>query len=347
MEASRFTAARRKPVDLSSFTPVRERLREAGESLPLILEPAQTGVVLADWASDHREKIESDLARNGAILFRGFGLSSIAEFESVATSITGGLYGGYGDLPRAGKSRNIYASTPYPADRSILFHNESSHLSSWPMKIAFCCLVASEQGGETPLLDCREICRKMRQTLLEKFLRLGVMYVRNFGAGLDVSWQQFFHTEDKSAVEDICKSEGLECEWKSEDGLRIRHRTSAVAFHPRTGEQVFFNQVQLHHPYCLGEDVRESLLSIFREEDLPRNVYYGDGSIIEDSVMQELDELFWSLDVELPWQVGDIILLDNMLTAHGRKPFSGSREVVVAMGQMIDRAALTAAALSN
>jgi alpha-ketoglutarate-dependent taurine dioxygenase len=347
METSKFAIGRRKPVDLSSFSPVREHLPEGGGTLPLILEPAHAGAMLSDWAGQHRDEIEAYLSRHGAILFRGFGLSTIAHFESVATSITGGLYGGYGDLPRAGASENIYASTPFPNDMSILFHNESSHLSSWPMKIAFFCMIPSQTGGETPLLDCREICREMRPALLEKFARLGVTYVRNFGDGLDVSWQQFFRTEDRSAVEETCKAEGLECEWKTGNGLRIRHRTHAVATHPRTAEQIFFNQIQLHHPYCLGKDVRESLLSIYHEEDLPRNVYYGDGSVIEDSVMEELDELYWRLDVELPWQAGDIILLDNMLTAHARKPFSGDRKICVAMGQMMERSTLLATTVTN
>ena len=261
MENTKIPLRRRKELNLSTLNPVRSSPLLAGRNLPAVFEPLEPGVILAEWAEGNRPFIESNLNQAGAILFRDFDLHSLSDFETAASGVFQELYGGYGDLPRAGASQKIYASTPYPPDRPILFHNESSHLSSWPTKIAFFCMQAAPQGGETPLLDCREVCREIRPALLERFASKGLMYVRNFGEGLDVSWQQFFHTDHKSAVEQSCKDEGLECEWKPKNGLRIRHRTQAVSLHPRTGEQVFFNQVQLHHPYCLGPEVRASLLS--------------------------------------------------------------------------------------
>ena len=344
MGASRIPIGRRKAVDLASFSPVNCHLYNSQKSLPLVIEPVETGtVVLSDWAKENRPLIESYLYKHGAILFHNFGLRTVADFENAAGSVAQELYGGYGDLPRQGASVNIYKSTPYPPDKAILFHNESSHLNSWPTKIAFFCIQSAKEGGNTPIMDCREVCREMRPELLERFAAKGLMYVRNFGEGLDVSWQQFFHTSDKAEVERICAAEHVECEWKPNDGLRVRHRTMAVATHPRTKERVFFNQVQLHHTSCLDADVRSSLLSIFTEEDLPRNVYYGDGSPIEDAVMEELGELFWRLSVEAPWTEGDMVVLDNMLVAHARKPYVGERQIAVAMGDMIDSAAYQAA----
>ncbi len=163
------------------------------------------------------------------------------------------------------------------------------------------------------------------------------MYVRNYTNGLDVDWQEFFKTTDKSAVEDYCKKAFIDFEWKNDDSLKTRQVCRAVAPHPKTGETVFFNQVQLHHVSCLESSVRASLLAMFREEDLPRNCYYGDGSPIEDSVMQELLEVYRHSAVNFPWQEGDILMLDNMLTAHGRNPFAGPRKIVVAMGEMMSK----------
>jgi hypothetical protein len=39
--------------------------------------------------------------------------------------------------------------------------------------------------------------------------------------------------------------------------------------------------------------------------------------------------------VAFPWQKGDILLLDNMLVAHGRAPYAGPRKVVVAMAEPV------------
>jgi len=68
---------------------------------------------------------------------------------------------------------------------------------------------------------------------------------------------------------------------------------------------------------------------------MPRNVYYGDGSPIEDEVMEKLGELFWATSVKFPWQEGDLIMVDNMLVAHARLPYVGPRKILVAMGEMI------------
>ncbi|NEP63479.1 MAG: condensation protein, partial [Symploca sp. SIO2G7] len=142
-------------------------------------------------------------------------------------------------------------------------------------------------------------------------------------------------TTDKAIVEDYCRQAGMEFEWLSGNGLRTRKVRPAITKHPKTGEQVFFNQLQLHHISCLEAAVRESLLSVFGEENLPRNVYYGDGSPIEDSTMAEIGAIYQEAQVSFPWQQGDILMLDNMLTAHARNPYVGSRKIVVAMGEMI------------
>src|SRR5215203_1488400 len=118
---------RRKSVNLSEQALVRAT-SEPGQTLPLVMEPASSGVDLADWAQVNRALINGHLHEHGAILFRGFELASVAEFERVAAAVYTELYGGYGDLPRVGASDKIYKSTPYPSDKPILFHNESSHL---------------------------------------------------------------------------------------------------------------------------------------------------------------------------------------------------------------------------
>ncbi len=232
-------------------------------------------------------------------------------------------------------SARVYGSTPYPSDQPILFHNESSHLPRWPMKQFFFSVIAAQKGGETPLLDCREIYAALDPTIRRTFEEKGLVYIRNFN-GFDVPWHEFFRTTDKARVERACHDAGMDCEWTGDDSLRIRQRSRAVARHPKTGETVFFNQVQLHHISCIDPKTRASLRTLFKEGDMPRNVYYGDGTPIEDSVMDAIAELYWKKAKMFPWLPGDIIMLDNMLTAHARMPFEGPRKIVVAMGEMMN-----------
>jgi alpha-ketoglutarate-dependent taurine dioxygenase len=326
----------RKAVDLTAFSPVRETLLNEDQSLPLLIEPVSDNVDLAKWLQANKESVADKKFRHGGILFRGFGLNSPQEFEHAAASICTELFAEYGDLPREGVARNVYSSTPYPEDKSILYHNESSHLGSWPATISFFCSIAPIEGGATPIVDCRKVYEGLNASVRQKFAEQGLLYVRNFCRGLDVSWQRFFGTDSRAAVEESCHRQGMTCEWTSGGSLRVKRRSRAVLQHPKTGEMSFFGQVQLHHVHCLDPDVQRSLLSIFRPEELPRNVYYGDGSPIEDSVIDHIGETYEKYAVRFKWMQGDLITLDNMLIAHGRDPFSGPRKIMVALGDLVD-----------
>jgi len=326
---------RRKAVDLSQFNPIRESQLNDGQPLPLIMEPAADQVDLADWARHNRDYINGKLHQHGGVLFRGFGLKTPVDFERAAASVYNEIYSEYGDLPREGVAGKIYHSTPYPEDKMILYHNESSHMNAWPTRISFFCVIAAKEGGCSPIVDCRKVYQQLDPAVREKFENLGLMYVRNFSEGLDVSWQQFFQTKDRAVVEEACQKQGFIAEWYGKDNLRVRQRCRGVLRHPVTGEISFFNQVQLHHVHCLDRETRESLLSIFEREDLPRHVYYGDGSPIEDSVMDHIGELYELNAVRFPWREGDMVTLDNMITAHARDPFVGPRKIVVALGDLV------------
>jgi alpha-ketoglutarate-dependent taurine dioxygenase len=338
---------RRKEINLTNFMQVNLQDRRLSQeklvkksyfnetTYPLIIQPAIDDLDLIHWAQGNLEVIEEELSKYGSLLFRDFGVNSVAAFEQFVQTIRPDLYGDYGDLPREEVSGNVYHSTPYPENKTILFHNESSHLHRWPMKQWFHCIKAAQEGGETPIVDCRKIYQRLDPQIRECFKQKQLMYVRNFFEGLDVSWQSFFHTNDKTVVEAYCRKASLDFEWTAHNGLRTYQICPGVARHPKTGEMVFFNQIQLHHMSCLEPDVRDSMLSLFSEQDLPRQVYYGDGSPIEDAVMQEISNVYWETAVSFTWQEGDILMLDNMLTAHARNPFKGERKIVVALAEMI------------
>ena len=127
---------------------------------PIMLTPAVDNVDLAAWCASHKDELDGHFDKYGAVLFRGFDLDDAADFEAVASSIASDLFAEYGDLPPEAASERIYGSTPYPPDKMILFHNESSHLSSWPLRQFFFCVTPAPDRGETPLLDCREVSKR-------------------------------------------------------------------------------------------------------------------------------------------------------------------------------------------
>jgi amino acid adenylation domain-containing protein len=334
---NKFLKVKPKAISLpSSAELIKADFLQSQQSIPLVITPAVQDLDIFDWIKNERQFLENKLFKHGAILFRDCQINSIANFEKLAQAICPNLFGNYGDLPRTGVSDKVYGSTPYPADKTILFHNESSHLHCYPQKIWFYCVQPAQEGGETPIVDCRQVYQLLDAQLREKLEQKQLMYVRNYIEGLDVSWQAFFHTENKSVVEQHCLQSEMEFEWLPNNGLRTSKKQPAIAQHPVTQEKTFFNQIQLHHISYLDSQVRESLLSVFSAENLPRNVYYGDGSPLEPEDIEAINRAYQRASISFPWQKGDVLMLDNMLTAHSRNPYKGDRKIVVAMGEMID-----------
>ncbi len=328
-------SVRRRAINLEELKLVETKLLNPQFPMPLVIRALSSDVDPFDWAATNSSFVQAKLREHGALLFRDFELSSVADFERFAGLLCPQLFGEYGDLPREGVSSKVYGATPYPADQAILFHNESSHLQRWPLKIFFFCVQPPLTGGETPIVDCRRVLELLSPSLRRRLQEKGLTYVRNFAPGVDVSWQDFYHTTERAEVERKCLEAGTELEWIGEEGLRTRQRREAIAHHPFTGEAVFFNQVQLHHISSLSEDVRNSLLEIFGEAGLPRNVVYGDAEDISAQDMAEIGKAYDEAAVLFTWQRGDVAMLDNMFVAHGRKAYTGERKIVVAMGEII------------
>src|SRR5262249_57300800 len=119
--------------------------------------------------------------------------------------------------------------------------------------------------------------------------------------------------------------------WRSGDRLRTRYVGPAVVQHPRSGDVVWFNHAHMFHVSNLQPDVREELLKQFAEDELPRNVFFGDGAPIASAVLDTIRVLYNETAMRFSWQRGDVLLLDNILASHGRDPFEGPRAILVAM----------------
>lgn len=315
---------------------VRITPMQAGTGFPALIEPLHADLDPFVWAARHREQIDIWLARHGGLLLRGFVIEGPRQFERFVEAIVPELYGDYGDLPKKEEGDRTYRSTPYPEKEMILFHNESSHLEQWPRKQWFYCELPSQVGGATPIVDGREMLRRLPPDVVDRFARLGLCYVRTFIEGLDVPWRQFFHTDSREDVEARCRAVGTQVRWFG-DTLQTVSRGPGVLRHPVTGELAFFNQVQLHHPYFLAPDVRQHLMDIAGEDRLPRNVLYGDGTPIDDETMALIGNAYEACAFRFDWQRGDVVMLDNLLVAHARDPYQEPRKIVVAMAQMMSR----------
>lgn len=336
--SSPFSAIKKRPrraIKIDRDSLVRMGSYREEQPLPYLIEPSHANLSPASWAASNRELIEAKLLEHGAILFRGFAIPSVEAFGAFAAAITPELLD-YVEraAPRTQLDRGVYTSTEYPADQWIPLHHEMSYSHNWPTKLFFFCDTEPDQGGRTPFAEDRRVFHQIPAEVKEPFLRKKVMYVRNYGEGVDMPWQEVFQTTDRNAVEAYFRRTATEFEWLDQNRLRTRMIRQAVATHPRTGDTLWFNHAHMFHMSNMPEAVRGALLEEFSPEELPRNAFYGDGQPIETETLDIIRRMYVRASISFPWQKGDVLLLDNFLVSHGRAPYQGARKICVAMAEL-------------
>lgn len=327
-----------KSISISSQELVDITYPQLGTTFPLVIRPQFPNLNLQVWAQNNQKLIEKNVLKYGGILFRDFDVNAPSDFEQFVNCICPQLMHYLeGATPRTKLSDKIYTSTEFPQEHSIALHNELSYVVTWPMKIWFCCIQPATQQGETPIADMRKVFQKISPQIQQHFIEKKWMLVRNFSDEFGLSWQKSFGTNDRASVENYCRQSHIEIEWKDNNSLRTHQIRPAVEKHPITKEMVWFNHIVFWHVSSLESQFRERFLSEFSEADLPYNTYYGDGTPIENSVLAEIRQAYQQETIVFPWQKGDILMLDNMLIAHGRNSYSGPRTVLTAMGEPFTR----------
>lgn len=315
--------------------------------LPILVTPEDgSGNHLDDltsWIEANRRVIDDCTHRAGVVLLRGFRVASPHDFRAVCMAIRSQLrnYVG-GDSPRHSVTDQVYTSTEYAAGLEVLLHNELSYAGWSPERVFFGCLATAAVGGETPVADGREIYARLDPSVRDRFEDSGVTYLQHLRdgegePGPGKSWQETFETNDRSAAEAYLADAGIAFEW-TELGIRTAATHPAVLQHTVTGEKCWHNQAdQWHrriesvkHSVSNSPDV-DSVSESAGTQTIGNHVTYGDGNEIDISDLLHVRATARACEVVFPWQAGDVMVIDNVIAMHGRKPFSGERRVLVAM----------------
>jgi alpha-ketoglutarate-dependent taurine dioxygenase len=303
--------------------------------MPFEVAPDGTGRAasaagLRSYLEDTRAMDEL-LTEQKAVVFRGFGVRADQLDGVMDLLLRSRLNYVYGNSPRTKVGRNVYTSTEYPAELTISMHNELSYAATWPARLLFFCETAAATGGATPVADGARWLAALDPEVRECF-SAGLRYVQNLpdGHGLGRSWQDTFETDDRNQVEAYLSAAGATWEWKKR-GLRVTQVRPATTRHPVTGAEVWFNQADQWHLATLDGDTAAGLAQIMPEEDLPQSVRFADGTPIPDDHVRQIRDRGLDAAVDVGWRPGDLLLIDNVLVAHGRRAFTGQRRVLVAM----------------
>jgi alpha-ketoglutarate-dependent taurine dioxygenase len=303
--------------------------------IPYEITPASTGIDASPaglaaflQGPPHLDEL---LARRKALVFRGFDVTAGTLDSVMDLLVPGRLAYVHGNSPRSKVGKNIYTSTEYPPELTISMHNELSYAARWPSRLLFYCEKVAEAGGATPVVDGARWLESIDPEIRKAFAG-GVRYTQNLhdGKGLGKSWQATFETDKRQEVDAYLADANATWSWNA-NGLRISQVRPATTRHPVTGEEVWFSQFDQWHPAGLGDATAMALAQIMSEEEMPQSVAFADGSPIPADYAVHVRDQGLSEAVDVEWRTGDLLLIDNVLAGHGRRPFTGQRRVLVAM----------------
>ena len=364
--AAEAVAAWHTAVGQGAVVRLAHDVRSSTVPLPVVASPASVRVAsvaqLCARIEDSRSELRTMLAHAGALLFRGYHVHGAEDFSAVVSALAGSSAAlrEYRDgiSPRTVVLDRVYTSTEYPACYDMALHNEMSYSREPPSCIAFCCVVAPEygSGGQTPLVDSRRVLRRLDPEVVRTFRQQSLLYQVNYpsrGMGPGVSWQTAFDTEEAALVERYCRELGAEFEWLPYESLELQQEASSsstsapaqrlrtykvgptIRVHPVTQQEVWSNHAHLFHPSDLPTPTLEALQRTYGNDtsSLPKNCTFADPehTPLASDQLAHIRHTLWTESVSFDWMAGDILVVDNLAVAHGRRAFVGERLILAAM----------------
>jgi hypothetical protein len=289
---------------------------------------------IAGWLNTRRAALRAELAVVGSVVIRDLPVFSPNDFAAARDAVIENRTA-YREkaTPRSDYGDDVFSSTDMPAEHDIRLHNENSYTMDFPGLLLFGCLVQPASGGATTVADSRDVLAGLSPGLAGRFRRLGWCLVRNYHPHMGLDWPVAFGTTNRSTVEDYCRDNEIAWRWLPGGGLTTSQQRPATIRHPMTNDEVWFNHIAFWNEYSLDPEVREVLVSSYGPAGLPFNTTYGDGSAIGADEIAEINEVYDAVQRSEPWRTGDLLLVDNILSSHGRQAYTGDRRIVVAMGE--------------
>ena len=325
-----------KGTEMSSSSPLASLLDvELQTGKPPILRAETTGDA-ASWAAEHKDALRTVVAEHGAVLVRGLGLCDAAEITAVFRRLATTLMAEKEAFARRQVyTDGVYSSATWPPNQPMCMHHELSYTFEFPGLMLFACLSAPTRGGATAVSDSPTVLQALPKDLTERFERDGWILTRSYNDEIGATLAEAFGTEDRGAIESYCRANAIDFEWQPDGELRTRQRRSAVVHHPVTGQRCFVNQIAFLNEWTIDPEVREYLVDVYGADGLPFNTGFGTGEPLTEEIVELINSVYEANTVREPWQPGDLMLVDNIRTAHSREAYEGPREILVAMAEPV------------
>jgi len=287
-----------------------------------------------DWVKFNKPLIESILIKHGAILFRGFPTNDARAFNSFVTAFE------YENLPYIGGAAprkqvvgDVFTANEAPPEADIPFHHEMAQVINWPKKLFFYGDVCPEIGGETPILLSNEIYKRMvdkHPDFVEKLEKTGLKYTRILPEENDErspqgrGWKPTYGVATKEELEQKLKEKHLDFEWLPSGDVKTVNAEplQGVQTDARTGKKVWFNSIVA--VYTGWNDTRHVG---------EKCVNFGDGTPLPKETVLSCRDIMNEICVNHKWEHGDVLMIDNRVALHARRPFVGARKIYAYLTQ--------------
>lgn len=314
---------------------INGQLRKGEDTFPLVYICRDENVTLesaCDWARANSESLLEAAHRHGASLFRGFGLKTAEDFDAYVTAF--GLPAftyedSLSNAVRVSRTPRVFTANEAPPNVQIFFHHEMAQTPFYPTRLFFYCELAADKGGSTPICRSDWVWEQLFSRYPEfasEVAEKGLQYSNvmpgetDLQSGMGRSWQSTLRSQTREAAEKRLSDLNYTWEWQTDGSLRATSPVLQGVYDLPDGRRTFFNQ--LIAAFSGWKDSRN---------DPSKAIWLGDGSELNREAVLAAVEIAEELAFDIPWQAGDVALVDNYVAMHGRRTFEGQRKVLAAM----------------
>lgn len=285
-----------------------------------------------DWVADRRDELLEQSHRHGAVLFRNFGVSGPEDFDAFIAAF---------DLPnfpyeqslsnavRVNFTPRVFSANEAPSDVKIFLHHEMAQTPIYPERLFFFCKLAATEGGATPICRSDWLMEEIIKELPEFAAACqthGLKYTNIMPAhddaqsGMGRSWQSTLRAADRDEAEDRLRTMEYSWQWLDDGCLKATTPVLPAVKTLDDGRRVFFNQ----------------LIAAFRgwkdeRNDPSKAITFGNDQPLDRNAVLRVAEIAETVTFDIPWQSGDVALVDNVVAMHGRRTFVGKRKVLASL----------------
>ncbi|MGI9624139.1 MAG: alpha/beta fold hydrolase, partial [Acidimicrobiales bacterium] len=324
------TASQKAATPGSSLSSTSVEASDAG--LPLVWVDGEPAV--GPWAEQNHEMLRAELLDRGRLLVRGLAIAGPRDLLAVATALSDELVDDTESFaPRVEHPGGVFSSSAWPANQQMCMHHELSYRQTVPGIVVFGCVQEPASGGAIPVADATQMLDALPSSLVERFREQGWILRRNYTEDIGLSLADAFGTDDPDEIESYCSANNIDFDWRADGTLSTHQWRPAIVDHPESRKSCWFNQIAFLNEWTIKPEVREYLVAAYGEDGLPFTTLFGDGEPVGPDVVEKINAAYDACTIREPLRAHDLLIVDNVATAHSRDPYKGDREVVVALAE--------------